>query len=336
MLTWDDIRAIDSIADPVGVLSVYVDRPDPDGGGRLVRAVAVAAELRRLEHDAARAAGGETAAAYREAVARLRPALVRALDGDAPGRALFAPLSGGEVFDLGVGMPVGLSVALEPTAYVRPLVAAFDEGRPAGIVVARPGAVQLHEWRMGSVEEVGEHVPAGPPAALARAVGRAARERGWRRVLVAGDGRVAAALVAAADADGPGREVSPVSRWVDGLAPGAIAAAVGADLRAAQRRYERRLVERAVDAALYDQTAVLGAGATLDALVAGRVGHLLLDGERDYRLAGAAAAAGGWLRRDPAERLIELALHAGADITPLEGGSRDLLTEADGVAAILR
>ncbi len=53
MLTWSDIRAIDSIADPLGVVSVYVDRPD-NAGGRLVRAVALAGELRRLEQDVAR------------------------------------------------------------------------------------------------------------------------------------------------------------------------------------------------------------------------------------------------------------------------------------------
>ena len=54
MLTWSDIRAIDSISDPLGVVSVFVDRPD-HAAGRLVRAVALAGELRRLEqevHDA--------------------------------------------------------------------------------------------------------------------------------------------------------------------------------------------------------------------------------------------------------------------------------------------
>ncbi len=53
MLTWDDIRAIDAIADPLGVLSVYADRPD-NGNGRLVRAVSLAGELRRLEADTER------------------------------------------------------------------------------------------------------------------------------------------------------------------------------------------------------------------------------------------------------------------------------------------
>ena len=89
MLTWSDIRAIDSISDPLGVVSVFVDRPD-HAAGRLVRAVALTGELRRLEqevHDE------PLAAAYRECLPRIRPALARMLDGKTPGRAVFAPLS---------------------------------------------------------------------------------------------------------------------------------------------------------------------------------------------------------------------------------------------------
>jgi hypothetical protein len=345
MLTWSDIRAIDSIADPLGVLSVYLDRPDP-ASGRLVRAVALSGELRRLEQDVAQDGRAVLAAAYRDCLPRIRPALARMLDGRTPGRALFAPLSGDEVFEIGVGLPVGVTAALERTAYVRPLVAAFDEGRPAGVMVAGVASAQLFEWRMGAVEEVGEcrfagsgshwRRDAGPLAAgLAREVHDISAARAWTRILVAGDTRLAHVL-ARGGASG-GCDVSMVSRPVEGLRPRGIAAVVGSDLHAAQRRYERALVERVVDAALSRRTAVLGAGRTLEALEGRRVGHLLLDGERDYRWSGALAeAGGGWPRRDPAEALIELALHAGADITPLEGESRTLLTESDGVAAVLR
>jgi hypothetical protein len=345
MLTMSDIRAIDAIADPLGVLSVYVDRPDP-ASGRLVRAVALSGELRRLEQDVAGDEGTDLHSAYRECLRRIRPALARMLHGGAPGRALFAPLCTEEVFEIGVGLPVGVTAALEPTAYVRPLVAAFDEGRPAGVMVAGAVAAQLFEWRMGAVEEVGEIRFAGsgaqwrrmgaPLAArLAREVHTISAERAWTRILVAGDGRLAHAL--ARTGVPSGCDVSMVSGSVDGLRPRGIAAVVGSDLHAAQRRYERRLVEDVVAAALSDRTAVLGAGRTLEALAERRVGHLLFDGERDYRWSGALAGGGdGWPRRDPAEALIELALEAGADITPLEGGSRTLLYENDGVAAVLR
>jgi hypothetical protein len=109
MLTWSDIRAIDSISDPLGVVSVFVDRPD-HAAGRLVRAVALAGELRRLEGEVSDA---PLAAAYRECLPRIRPALARMLDGKTPGRALFAPLSTEEVFEIGVGLPVGVTAALE-------------------------------------------------------------------------------------------------------------------------------------------------------------------------------------------------------------------------------
>jgi hypothetical protein len=342
MLTWSDIRAIDSISDPLGVVSVFVDRPAA-AAGRLVRAVALAGELRRLEGEVD---DQPLAAAYRECLPRIRPALARMLDGRTPGRALFAPLSTEEVFEIGVGLPVGVTAALEQTAYVRPLVAAYDEGRPAGLMVAGAAAVQLFEWRMGAVEEVGEYRFAGASAAwrrggaplaagLAGEVRDIAAERAWRRVLVAGDSTLAHTL--ARNAAPGGCEVAMATRPVDGLPLGALAAMIGSDLYAAQRRYERRLVVRVLDAAVSDRTAVLGAGRTLEALEWNRVDHLLLDGERDYRWSGAlSASTNGWPRRDPAEALIELALHAGADITPLEGPSRRLLTESDGIAAVLR
>jgi hypothetical protein len=342
MLTWSDIRAIDSISDPLGVVSVFVDRPAA-AAGRLVRAVALAGELRRLEGEVD---DQPLAAAYRECLPRIRPALARMLDGRTPGRALFAPLSTEEVFEIGVGLPVGVTAALEQTAYVRPLVAAYDEGRPAGLMVAGAAAVQLFEWRMGAVEEVGEYRFAGASAAwrrggaplaagLAGEVRDIAAERAWRRVLVAGDSTLAHTL--ARNAAPGGCEVAMATRPVDGLPSRALAAMIGSDLYAAQRRYERRLVVRVLDAAVSDRTAVLGAGRTLEALEWNRVDHLLLDGERDYRWSGAlSASTNGWPRRDPAEALIELALHAGADITPLEGPSRRLLTESDGIAAVLR
>lgn len=326
MLTWDDIRAIDGISDPAGVLSVYADRPE-DRGGRLVRAVSIAGELRRLE-----------GALDREAVQRIRPALVRLLDGRAPGRAVFAPLSTDEVFEVEVGMPVGMTAVLDTTAYVRPLVAALDEGRPAGVIVAEGHSTRLLSWRMGSVEQVGEYGRPGRAAArisrsLAAEVRAEADDRGWTRVVVAGDGRLAHVL--ARSAAPPGCEVSVVTKPVAGLGPRGLAAAVGGALHEAQRRYEWRLVERTIEAAFADHGAVLGPGRTRRALDRLEVKHLLIDAEREYRLPGRERTAGG-VDRDPAEDLIERALHAGAEITPVEGPARRPLGAAEGIAALLR
>jgi hypothetical protein len=336
MLNWDDIRAIDAIADPLGVLSVYADRPETSGG-RLVRAVALTGELRRLDADVAAAGDEELAAAHRRCMHRIRPALVRMLDGRAPGRALFAPLSTEEVFEVEIGMPVGMTVALDTTAYVRPLVAATDEGRPAGVIVAEGRSTQLLAWRMGAVEPLGHY---GHPGRLGTRISRslavearaAADDHGWTRVVVAGDGRLGHVL--ARSAAPPGCEVSVVPRSVAGLGPRALAAAVRSALHDAQRRYEWRLVERTIAAGLDDRGAVLGPGRTRRALDRREVRHLLIDAERDYPRAG--RRGNGWVDRDPAEDLIERALQSGADITPVEGPARRPLGAAEGIGAVLR
>lgn len=338
MLNWDDIRAIDAISDPLGVLSVYADRPETSGG-RLVRAVSLTGELRRLDADVAAAGDADLAWAHRRCLERLRPALVRMLDGRTPGRAIFAPLSSEEVFEVEVGMPVGMTAALDTTAYVRPLVAATDEGRPAGVIVAEGRSTRLLSWRMGAVETVGEY---GHPGKLGARVSRSlaaearatADERGWTRVVVAGDGRLGHML--ARSAAPPGCEVSVVSHSVAGLGPRGLAAAVRSALHDAQRRYEWRLVERTIAAGLDDRGAVLGPGRTRRALDRGEVGHLLIDAERDYPRPDRRQAAGGWVDRDPAEDLIERALQGGADITPVEGPARRPLGAAEGIAAVLR
>lgn len=340
MLTWDDVRSIDAIADPLGVLSVYADRPE-DRGGRLVRAVSIAGELRRLDADLAAGDDGERVAAERRCVHRIRPALVHMLEGRAPARAVFAPLSTEEVFEVEVGMPVGLTAVLDTTAYVRPLVTALDEGRPAGVIVAEGRSTRLLSWWMGSVEPVGEY---GRPGRLGTRVARSlaadvravADERGWTRVVVAGDGRLAHVLARAA---APlGCEVSVVTRPVAGLGPRGLATAVGGALHEAQRRYEWRLVERTLETALEGGAgAVLGPGRTRRALDEGVVRHLVFDAEREYREAKQQRRRGddGWANRDPAEDLIERALHGGADITPVEGAARRPLGAAEGIAALL-
>jgi len=337
MLTWDDIRSIDAIADPQGVLSVYADRPE-DGDGRLVRAVSIAGELRRLDADLAGGGDDDRVVAQRRCVHRIRPALIRMLEGRAPGRALFAPLSTEEVFEVEVGMPVGLTAVLDTTAYVRPLVAAWDEGRPAGVIVADGSSTRLLSWRMGAVEPVGEYGRPGPLGAriarsLAAEVRAVADEQGWTRVVVAGDGRLAHVL--ARSAAPPGCEISVVTRPVARLGPRGLATAVGGALHEAQRRYEWRLVERTIETALgTGGGAVLGPGRTRRALDQGVVKHLLFDAEREYR-EPRRPRVDGWTDRDPAEDLIERALHGGADITPVEGPARRPLGAAEGIAALL-
>src|SRR5438132_374067 len=108
------------------------------------------------------------------------------------------------------------------------VVAVFVEGRPAGVMVAGMASVQLFQWQMGAVEEVGEYRFAGASASWRRGGARLAAglagevrdiavERAWRRVLVAGDSRLAHTLARHAAPDGC--EGAMVTGPVGGLPP---------------------------------------------------------------------------------------------------------------------
>jgi hypothetical protein len=122
------------------------------------------------------------------------------------------------------------------------------------------------------------------------------------------------------------------------------------ELRAAKRRREARLVERARDAALAGGPGALGLGDVLAALFEGRVHTLILDGTREWsglmepdgRLWPAGTRPSDVptddLAPEPflAERMIEQALARGATVTPVEEEAAAPLADHDGMAAILR
>ncbi|HVI38914.1 MAG TPA: hypothetical protein VM684_21940, partial [Gaiellales bacterium] len=163
--------------------------------------------------------------------------------------------------------------------------------------------------------------------AVAEGLRWAARQRGWRRMVVAGDPRLRVAVLCGLPL-ASGLEVRTLATGLEDLARAAVAAEIAAELDAAQRLYEWRLVERVLDAALCDQSAILGVDAVVTEFERGRVEHLILDPV----LVGSNAPPP---HTSEAERLVELALATGAEITPLEGtGAR--LADAEGVAALLR
>ena len=170
MLTWDDIRAIDAISDP-SASSIYADRPE-ESSGRLVRAVSLAGELRRLE--AGMAADHEVVTAYRRRIQDLRPALARMLEGARTGAgAVHAALDRGGL-RVGVGMPVGMAVVVEETAYVAATRRRARRG-PAG-------GRDRGRWTVAAVARVadgrdrgGRHVPVVGPARYATCAGAGPR-----------------------------------------------------------------------------------------------------------------------------------------------------------------
>jgi hypothetical protein len=336
------IRAIDGIADPVGVLSLYGDGPAAaTRRSPADRALALRRRLQGVEAGLREAAAAAVADRYRRWLPHIESQLFRLAHASSPGAAVFLPLSSGRPLRVDLPMPVGEHARLEPTGHVMPLVAAHDEGRPAGVVIARRSSVQVREWRQGRIdEELDLPIPSRARGsdrhrwggrgyridAVAEGLRRVVEERGWRRLLIAGDPRLRAAVACGR----PLRhdvEVRTLAGELEGMSAGDLAVRVAADLDAAQRQYEWRLVERVLDAALDDQSAVLGADAVVAALELGLVEHLVIDPSR--------VASDAPPRTAAAERMAELALASGAEITPLEGtGAR--LADVGGVAALLR
>ncbi|MFI5049291.1 MAG: hypothetical protein ACHQEA_05420 [Gaiellales bacterium] len=341
-LTPESIRAIDAIADPVGVLSLYGDGPAAAmRRSPADRALALRRRLQRVEAGLREAGTAALADRYRRWLPRIESQLFRLAHASSPGAAVFLPLSSGRPLRVDLPMPVGEHARLEPTGHVMPLVAAHDEGRPAGVVVARRSSVQVLEWRQGRIdEELEMPIPSRARGsdrhrwggrgyridAVAEGLRRVVEQRGWRRLLIAGDPRLRSAVACGR----PLRhdvEVRTLACELEGMSAD-LAVSVAADLDAAQRQYEWRLVERVLDAALYDQSAVLGADAVVAALELGLVEHLVIDPSR-------VASDAPPPRTAAAERMAELALASGAEITPLEGtGAR--LADVGGVAALLR
>ena len=341
-LTPESIRAIDAIADPVGVLSLYGDGPAAaTRRSPADRALALRRRLQRVEAGLREAGTAAVADRYRRWLPRIESQLFRLAHASSPGAAVFLPLSSGRPLRVDLPMPVGEHARLEPTGHVMPLVAAHDEGRPAGVVVARRSSVQVLEWRQGRIdEELEMPIPSRARGsdrhrwggrgyridAVAEGLRRVVEQRGWRRLLIAGDPRLRSAVACGR----PLRhdvEVRTLACELEGMSAD-LAVSVAADLDAAQRQYEWRLVERVLDAALYDQSAVLGADAVVAALELGLVEHLVIDPSR-------VASDAPPPRTAAAERMAELALASGAEITPLEGtGAR--LADVGGVAALLR
>lgn len=116
---------------------------------------------------------------------------------------------------------------------------------------------------------------------------------------------------------------------------------VGVEVRDASLDRERALIREIGEAIGRSAGAALGPKEVLEALGEGRVRHLIFDADRDYTgrpldVQIPDASGGGDGGVPVIERMIELALTTGAEITPVEGDPKSELSEHDGVAALLR
>jgi hypothetical protein len=185
-------------------------------------------------------------------------------------------------------------------------------------------------------------------AEAAGRVSRAADSSGWQHLVVTGEPGLVAAFAAGLTGTARLRLVMAYRTVPESLPPARIAGLIAGDLRVARQARQEALVSAAVDAALGRGHAVRGLSDTLALLAEGRVRHLLIDasahwpGDRDDRgrlwADPERPAEGRPLRPEPdlPERMIELAYRTGAEVTLLDPAIAGPLSEADGVAALLR
>jgi hypothetical protein len=325
-----DLLSLARLRDTHGVLSVYVDAdPRQQAGPRPAWAIAIENGLGEIRERARSEGERPLWRALFDLLEGLEGELSLLLDPREPGRgrALFATVGAGEVHRIALQLPLPNRVVLDETAYLVPLVAALDRGRPAGLVTVSLPEARVFEQRLGVAEELAAFVLEpdtstwrelkGPAAAnpalpqhsapqrdvfdrrveehrsrLLEAAGRRLEElaahRAWEAAVVAGDPRLAQPLAELLERRGT--EASLVERTLHGLSAAETAEALAPELEEATRRRAAALVARARDAALAGGPGALGLADVLGALEEGRVGHLLFEEGREHR--GARAPGG--------------------------------------------
>jgi peptide subunit release factor 1 (eRF1) len=392
-MTIDDttIRELIDFDDPIGVLSFYVGNTPQRAAERQPTApIEIRNQLKELTGGLGKR-DPDRAKAVERRLGRIGPALDLLLDPKAPGRgrALFVGVESGRSESLALQIPFRERVVLHDSAYVRPLVAAHDEGREAGVYVVSRSGARLLRWSVGEVEElatfgfeVSDEVlaadrsgpsPGNPSDPRHGYVNRErfedridenrhrflkevgedvvghANEHGWDRVVLAGPPKareMARELLPNANSV---RVIMADQAWED-EPPHLIAEHAWPLLRSVHRERERELAEAARERALSGGPGALGMRNVTQALNAGRVAHLLYasdlaaegyvaeDGTLHARVEGFAAQTDQSFSRESlfVERLIERAIGTSAQVTPVEPDATDLLSEHDGVAALLR
>ncbi|MBB5431793.1 VLRF1 family aeRF1-type release factor [Nocardiopsis composta] len=176
-----------------------------------------------------------------------------------------------------------------------------------------------------------------------------ADERGWSAVAITGDRRLTGSLEGRFAQDSK-RDIIVLEHVVEGRTLPEIAARIGPEIEAVRVRRATEAVQEAKDAALSGGTGAVGLSDVLGAFREGRVSRLFLDGARG--LTGHRAPDGAYYpedelppgtgrddmaaEKDMGERMIELALGNGVEVTVLPEQAAEALAEDDGVAVRLR
>lgn len=236
------------------------------------------------------------------------------------GRALYVAVGSGETERLTLQVPLPDRVVHDTSAYVRPLVAALDEGRPAGVLVVTGDHTRLLRWTMGDVEELdasvfelsddaGARDKAGPSPGnprhphhgfvdrdrfedrveenrfrhlrdVAEDTLARAKEEGWDRLVVSAPPKLRESMRSLLEVNGGPRIVVADTAWEE--APRHhLAVNTWELLRTVRRDREQDLVDTVLERALGGGAGALGLDAVCAALNEGRVSRLLYDAELD-------------------------------------------------------
>lgn len=325
-------RQLLDLADPIGVLTVTAGFVPGTAEDQDATRIDLHNQLRDAQSRLDEQGRSERARALEKVVSQLGDDLDGLLSprSHGRGRVLVATLSDGERWHVNVQVPFENRAVVDDRAHVRPLVAAIDEGRPAGIVVGAREDARVLEWSIAGTRQLasldfeltdaqladfrGGPVPPNPARGqqtashreqfadridenrhrflkdVAATVAEMARERRWDRLVVAGSDRIRDELADLLD-NGNGTEVvSAGDAAWEDLSPGRIAQEAWPLLRQVHRTREERLVERAVEVAHSGGPAALGPRRVCDAANVGRVDHLLFT--REAELTGQVAEDG--------------------------------------------
>lgn len=300
--------------DDLGVLTVTMGRPDPGEEGEAAR-IRFKNRIRELRNDAS----VEVRNALDERIDEFGGRVDAMLDprSQGQGRAMVIGLESGANFDFTLQTPFEDRVILRERPFLRPLVAALDEGRPAGVVVATKSGARVLEWSAVDTRQLSEHEfemsddqmaqGYGGPAALTRdsrgvnhkdarsdrvaanrdrflkevadVVVSHNRQRDWDRIVVAGSIGIRDRIADLVDTDTV--TVHHVEEHWAERSVGQIAAAVWPVLRSTHSQREQALTARMRDLALSGGQAALGIRRVTTAANLGRIRHLAFAADAD-------------------------------------------------------
>jgi len=312
------INDLIDFTDEQGVLSFYVGHtPSQAADPQPTQPIEIRNQIKDLKARLAES-DKDLAAAVDKRIHALNGELERLLDPKAhgQGRALFVGVASGRTASVALQIPFRERVILHERAFVRPLVAAVDEGRPAGILVISRSGSRLLGWKVGEAEELATDTfeltdaqladrKSGPSPAAPQIPGHGvdhkelfenrvdenrnrwlrslvddvvgtAKEHGWDRLVVAGGAQLRD-YVANLVGEADGLRVIPADSDWERHSPAVISSTVWPILRSVHEEREHELVDLALDRALSDNAGALGLRDVCDALNEGRVAHLLFD-----------------------------------------------------------